>query len=91
MVNEKEHEIMSITQEECSEVIQAISKINRFGFDGCHPEKTYNNREHLEEEVGDVLAMIDLLLENEIVSWANVNKARRAKFDKLRQWSTIMD
>jgi NTP pyrophosphatase (non-canonical NTP hydrolase) len=91
MVNDKEHEIMSITQEECSEVIQAISKINRFGFDGRHPEKTYNNREHLEEEVGDVLAMIDLLLENEIVSWANVNKARRAKFEKLRQWSTIMD
>ena len=91
MVNDKEHEIMSIMQEECAECIQAVSKIFRFGFDGVHPEKSYDNREHLEEEVGDLLAMIDLLLENETVSWANVNKARRAKFEKLRQWSNVMN
>lgn len=91
MVNDKEHEIMSITQEECSEVIQAISKINRFGFDSRHPEKTFNNREHLEEEVGDLLAMIDLLIINDIVSEDNINAARRKKFAKLRQWSNVMN
>ena len=82
---------MAITQEECSEVIQAISKINRFGFDSRHPEKTYNNREHLEEEVGDLLAMIDLLIINDIVSEDNINAARRKKFAKLRQWSNVMN
>ena len=91
MVSDKEHEIMSIMQEECAECIQAVSKIFRFGFDSKHPEKTYDNREHLEEEVGDLLAMIDLLLENETVSCANVNKARRKKFEKLQQWSNIMN
>ena len=34
----KENEICLITMEECSEVIQAISKVQRFGIDGVHPE-----------------------------------------------------
>jgi NTP pyrophosphatase (non-canonical NTP hydrolase) len=91
MINNKEHEIMSIMQEECAECIQAVSKIFRFGFDSKHPEKSYDNREHLEEEVGDLLAMIDLLIINDIVSEDNVNAARRKKFAKLRQWSNVMN
>lgn len=91
MVNDKEHEIMSIMQEECAECIQAVSKIFRFGFDSKHPEKSYDNREHLEEEVGDLLAMIDLLIINDVVSEDNVNAARRKKFSKLRQWSNVMN
>ena len=91
MENDKEHEIMAITQEECAECIQVISKINRFGFTSKHPEKLITNREHLEEEVGDLLAMIDLMLENNIVAWANVNKARRKKFEKLQKWSNVMN
>jgi len=82
---------MSIMQEECAECIQAVSKIFRFGFDSKHPEKSYDNREHLEEEVGDLLAMIDLLIMNDIVSEDNVNAARRKKFEKLQQWSNIMN
>ena len=82
---------MSIMQEECAECIQAVSKIFRFGFDSTHPEKSYDNREHLEEEVGDLLAMIDLLIINDIVSEDNVNAARRKKFAKLRQWSNVMN
>jgi NTP pyrophosphatase (non-canonical NTP hydrolase) len=91
MINNKEHEIMSIMQEECAECIQAVSKIFRFGFDSKHPEKSHDNREHLEEEVGDLLAMIDLLIINDIVSEDNVNAARKKKFAKLRQWSNVMN
>ena len=45
-----EKEILSITQEECAEVTQVISKIFRFGWDSCHPDLTQNNKERLEEE-----------------------------------------
>lgn len=90
MITDKEQEIMAIMQEECAECVQAVSKVFRFGWDSCHPDKTYNNREHLEEEVGDLLAMIDLMLENNLVTWAEVNKARRKKFEKLKKWSSIM-
>ena len=46
------HEILSITIEEAAEIIQAISKIFRFGIDTSWKGET--NREHLEEEIGDL-------------------------------------
>ena len=80
---------MDILQEECAEVIQAVSKIRRFGMDNAKPGTTYNNREHLEEELGDVLAMVDILLINDVVKWGNLHRAKRAKIEKLKTWSTI--
>ena len=82
-------EVMDILQEECAEVIQAVSKINRFGIDNAKPGTEYSNREHFEEELGDVLAMIDILLINNVVSWAHLHKAKRAKIEKLKKWSNI--
>jgi NTP pyrophosphatase (non-canonical NTP hydrolase) len=82
-------ELLLIVQEECAEVIQAVSKCERFGIDNHKPGKPKTNREHLEEEVGDLLAMLDLLIEKQIVSFNNVSIAKRAKFDKLKQWSKI--
>lgn len=90
-MNTKEHEIMSILQEECAEVVQAVSKIFRFGFDGKHPESQQTNRQHLEEEIGDLLAMVDLLIINGVVEEAELNEARNRKFAKLRKWSNIMN
>lgn len=84
-----EDEILSILQEECAEVIQAISKIFRFGFDAKHPDQDRNNRERLEEELGDLQAMISLLLEKNIVSENNLMRAEVQKFAKLEKWSTI--
>jgi len=82
-------EILSIAQEECAEVIQSISKIFRFGFDAKHPEKTQDNRQHLEEEIGDLLCMISLMLEFGLVNGAALQKAESAKYEKLKQWSNI--
>ena len=83
------NEVMDILQEEAAEVIQAVSKIRRFGMDNAKPGTNYTNREHLEEELGDVLAMIDILMINEVVSWGNLHKAKRAKIEKLKKWSNI--
>jgi NTP pyrophosphatase (non-canonical NTP hydrolase) len=88
-MNTEDNEVMDITQEECAEVIQAISKIRRFGVDNTKPGTDYTNRAHLEEELGDVLAMIDILLVNDVVNWGNLHKAKRAKIEKLKKWSTI--
>jgi len=85
----KEKEVMDILQEECAEVIQAVSKINRFGADNVKPGKPKTNREHLEEELGDMLAMIDIMMELGIVSYGNLEIAKKAKIVKLKQWSNI--
>ena len=82
---------MNILSEECAEVIQAVSKINRFGMDNYKPGKPKTNREHLEEELGDLMAMIDILQEMDVVSYANIERAAEAKHEKLKQWSTIYE
>ena len=84
-------EVMDILQEECAEVIQAVSKISRFGLDNIKPGKPKTNREHLEEELGDLMAMIDILQEMDIVSYANIEKASEAKIEKLKIWSNIFN
>lgn len=85
----KTKEILDITQEECAEVVVAVSKISRFGLDNYKPGKPKTNREHLEEEVGDLMAMIDLMVEHNIIDINSVDVARKAKKDKLKQWSNI--
>ena len=84
-------EVLDILQEECAEVIQAVSKINRFGLDNFKPGKPKTNREHLEEEIGDLMAMIDILQKLDIVSYDNIEKATKAKHEKLKQWSNIYE
>jgi NTP pyrophosphatase (non-canonical NTP hydrolase) len=83
------NEILLIMQEECAEVTQAISKCFRFGLDNIKPGKPKTNREHLEEELGDLVAMITLLEMNGVISQLNIEKAKLAKFEKLKTWSNI--
>ena len=86
---DKLNEILLITQEECAEVTQAISKVFRFGYRDAWPKDGPNNQARLEEEVGDLLCMVDLMIETGILSDSNVNAARHAKREKLKTWSKI--
>ena len=86
-MNDQEHEIMSITQEECAEVIQAISKIFRFGIDTEWKGET--NRQHLEEEIGDLICMLQLMEEKDLIDWSRVSVAAQMKREKLKTWSNI--
>jgi NTP pyrophosphatase (non-canonical NTP hydrolase) len=88
-MNDKEHEVMNILSEECAEVIQAISKCHRFGMDNVKPGKPKTNREHLEEEIGDLLAMVDIMLEKGMITQEHLDIAKVNKIEKLKQWSTI--
>ena len=72
-MNDNQKEIMLIAQEECAEVVQAISKCFRFG-----PNDEYNglsNKQRLEEEVGDLLCMIQLMMHQGVIDENNVNAA----------------
>ena len=82
-------ETLFILSEECAEVIQAISKCQRFGMDAYKPGKPKTNLEHLEEELGDLLCMIEILKDMNIVSEEKLLEAKRAKFQKLKCWSNI--
>jgi len=48
-------------QEESAEVIQAISKVRRFGEHNHHPDRTTTNHEELLQEITDFLAIVAAL------------------------------
>ena len=91
MINSVEKEVMDILQEECAEVVVAVSKISRFGLDNFKPGKPKTNREHLAEELGDLQAMIDLCIQFNLVGSEQVSIAADNKIAKLKQWSNIFN
>lgn len=90
-MNNKQNEVMDILQEEAAEVIQAVSKIRRFGAGNHKHGETQTNLEHLEEELGDMLAMIDILCSMGVVELDNLRVAKLAKIEKLKKWSNIYE
>ena len=85
----KEMEALLILQEEAGELTQAISKCFRFGKDS--EWNGVSNLQRLESEIGDVLAMIDILVERCYISDSNINQAKINKKEKLKEWSTLYD
>jgi NTP pyrophosphatase (non-canonical NTP hydrolase) len=86
-LTDEQKEIFCIAQEECAEVTQAISKIFRFGLDESFNGRT--NRERLQDETGDLLAMIELLVQKSIISPEGLEDAKIKKLEKLKTWSKI--
>lgn len=90
-MNEDTREIILILSEECAEVAKEVSKIMRFGPDQVKPGKEKTNIQVLEEELGDLLAMIELLTDKNIgVTKEGLDLAKKAKFEKLKKWSNII-
>lgn len=83
-------EICNILAEESAEVIQAVSKIFRFGWDSCHPNTpNFTNKDHLEEELGDILCIISLLGQKKIINMDSVQQYAECKKQKLINYSNI--
>ena len=82
-----EQELLTITMEECAEVIQACSKIIRYGADSEYEGKTA--REVLEKELGDLYCMIDLIHSHDMISFTALDEYAAEKYKKLNVWSTL--
>lgn len=81
-----ELERLSILAEECAEVIQVIGKIQRHGYESCHPNGGPNNRRLLTREIGDVKAAITLLVEGHDVDEELISDSRREKLFNIPQY-----
>lgn len=82
-------EILIITQEECAEVVQAISKYFRFGADNFYRSELETNHHRVCQELGDLLAMVDILLDAGFVTTEQLEIAKAAKVRKLKLYSSI--
>lgn len=78
MKNERD-EILTILMEECAEATVEASKIIRFngGFD------------RLEAELGDLMCMMEILVEKNYIRTENIGQYAQAKRLKLKKWSDI--
>src|SRR5690606_20039198 len=86
-INEHQEECLNMLQEECAEVIQAASKIKRFGPVGKRVTDTFTNIQHIETEIGDVLAMIELCQQAGLgISEENIQRAKADKFERLSRY-----
>jgi NTP pyrophosphatase (non-canonical NTP hydrolase) len=88
-MNERIQETLDILQEECAEVIVEISKCRRFGLDSYHYKTGVKHRDMLEMEIGDVLAMVDILIEHNFIDQDKLIQAKENKRNKLKTWSNI--
>ena len=77
----KRQELMTITMEECGELIQACSKAIRCG--------TYEKNDDLIEELCDVKCMIDLMIENKIITTMELTNGSNLKKLKLMKYSNL--
>lgn len=78
-------EYLDILQEENAEVIQIVSKIRRFGIHSKNPyegPEARDNREQLVDELGDVLALMQLL-EDKVFTWPELQARADFKKEKL--------
>ena len=79
----KLQELLTITMEECGELIQACSKVIR-----CDD---YYDNEKLIEEAGDVMCMIELLHKYDLISWEDIDNRISDKKKRLKKWSDIIE
>ena len=75
-------ELMVITMEECGEMIEACSKAIR-----C---EDYVDNDKLIEEGGDVLCMIDIMVDKGLLSERDLNNRIQLKKMKLLQYSNLL-
>ena len=76
-------QLMVITMEECGELIQACSKAIR--------KDNHRDNQLLKEEIGDVYAMIQLMVKFDIVSYDELDERVMVKNCKLSKWSELIE
>ena len=74
-------ELMTITMEECGEVIQACSKVMRFPGE--------QSSEMLKKELGDLYCMIEICIEKKLLTYSELIDGSKVKREKLKKWSNL--
>ena len=89
MIDDGKTEALVILAEECSEVIQEVAKIHRWG-----PNKFYGNGttnlQQLVIELADVQAIIDIVVDQLQINPAVISTGVQKKKDKLKIYSKFL-
>lgn len=80
--------LLTCMSEECAETALACSKYLRFGRDSYHPAdpSMITNENHLIDETGNILGVMELLIEEGIIHGGPFEAAIDAKKMKVREF-----
>lgn len=82
-----EAELLACASEEAAEVGQAIGKILRHGYESYHPDfPLTSNRESLEKELGDLLAIQEMMVEAGSLNVLAIRRHADAKRKNVRNF-----
>jgi NTP pyrophosphatase (non-canonical NTP hydrolase) len=81
-----EAERLALLLEEAGEVVQAVGKILRHGYESYHPDGGPSNRESLERELGDMAAAIQMMTERRDLNTAFIKQCQREKMVKVAKY-----
>lgn len=84
-------EALDLVQEECSEIIQAISKIRRFGPESYHPDDPdkITNDVLLTNELGDFVLLVEYLIDAGAISTKAIDERVYWKREKLKKYTSL--
>lgn len=89
MMNRQEH-LLECLSEECNEVGQRVSKALRFGLNEVEPGRVLRNRDRIEEELRDLIAVAMILHSEGIIGYVIPDKAEQlAKLARIERFMEI--
>ena len=82
-MNQNNQYYLDKMQEEAAEIIQAVSKIRRFGPNNHHPQRAETNLQELVGELEDFLALLAALEANKLFDLTLSQNNIRTKFKSI--------
>ena len=89
--NRNIREALIITMEECGELVQACSKVIRTMEMKDSAKTRKRHLENLQDEIGDVMCMIEILKMAGLVNDQNIDIRMQVKKRKLERWSSLFE
>ena len=85
----REEHLLIVLSEECAEVIKEVAKSLRFGVTDCAPNSGVTNGDKIVHEIGDVIAVYEMLCKEKTLDKMNTNILDahiRHKQGKVEEW-----
>lgn len=85
-LSDAQAERLALLAEEMGEAQQAIGKILRFGFEDPHPRTGVTARQMLEREVGDVRAVLRLMVLERDIDAVAMERGVEGKIARMKRF-----
>lgn len=86
MSEQNHRKLLTLVIEESAEVMQEICKMLHFGLDNVNPVTGVSNQEKLHAEVGDVLAVLEMMVDRGYLDWDKLQAGAERKVERLKKW-----